>query len=236
MSAMNEWHNIASGRIFILGNAPSLADHRELFPALGREATFSCNGMSMHPDWLGFTPTYYGVTDIREWGWLDRLVPHQWQCPAFNVQFEDWPAHDAYITVPKAPDNIQVHSHGMAGLDETLPPVPTGRITPLTLMQLIAWMGYEEMYLLGSEMTRSYCYNPEATHSVRGHEFPADKNPKHQIAAQRCAERMRADLEAHGRAVYDCSPVGLFNGRSPQRRGVRVRQIWEYRDLAEVLA
>jgi len=233
---MLPYHNIAEGkRIFVLGNGPSLLTHD--LTKLAGEDTFCCNSIG---EWeaLPFAPTYYGVSDLWEYKWLERnRFPHWGRTERFNVRFQGWPDHDAFLNVEKAPDSIQVFSHGCVGLTDTLPAIPTARTTPLTLAQLALWMGYTDIYMMGIEQTRGYAYDPEAIVSMTGrHSFPIDKNPKYQLGIQRCAKRMREDMESAGRHIYDMTPEGLLNGRSASRRNVPVMEILEYRDYEEVLA
>ena len=231
---MNEWHNIAEGRIFILGTGPSLGEQLPLLHKLAGEATFGCNSL---PKWdlLPFTPTYYGVTDIRYQSDMDRLVFPSMKMHRFNVQWDgDEPHNDAFIRVAK--DRAEnVASVGFTGTGDVLPPIPSGRTSPITLAQLAAWMGYREFYFLGIEQTRGYVHDPNATMSMTDRQkFPLDKSPRYQLAIQRCAERMRQDMEAAGGAVYDCTPGGLLNETGSSRRSVPHRTILPYRALEEV--
>lgn len=235
---MAPYHNIASGRIFILGNGPSLLEQLPLLERLRGEATFCCNSMGRW-DALPFEPTYYGLSDIDKHEWLERnRFPHWKNTLRFNVRFKGWPDHEDFLSVEKASDSVQVKNSGTVGFEDVLPPIPTARTTPLTLLQLAAWMGYREFYYLGIEQTRGYAYEPDRLVSMRGHQaFPLDKNPKYQLAIQACAERMRADVEAFGGHLYDCTPGGLLNrtGQEFRRRGVPWREVLPYQELSEVL-
>ena len=231
-----DFHNIHVGeRVFILGNGPSLLTH-DLRP-LANEYTFGCNSIGEWAE-MPFEPTYYGLSDIQEWKWLDHNNFQQWKDVArFNVQFEGWATHDAYYNVVKAHDSYQASVEGFCGFDDTLPAIPTARSTPMTIAQLAIWMGFREFYFLGYENTRGYVYEPDRTVSMRGHQlFNIDKNVKYSLAIQRNARRLREDLEAQGGCVYDCTPEGFLNGLGPPRRGIGTPQIWEFRELSEVLS
>lgn len=234
---LDELHNIASGRIFVLGNGPSLLEQVHLLPQLTDEATFCCNSMGEW-DSLPFEPTYYGVSDIDDPKWLARNLFPQWkETLRFNVRWPHMPDHESYVNIEKARDGISVASHGTEGLADDLHPIPTARTTPLTLVQLALWMGYRNVYCLGIEQTRGYVYEPERTVSMTGrHAFPLDKNPKYQTAIQRNAERMRADIEETGGTMVDCTPGGLLNETcNIPRRGIAHRVILPYQELSEVL-
>lgn len=238
MANLNDYHNASSGRCFMVGNGPSLLEQLHLLPLLKDETTFCCNSIGEW-DELPFEPTYYGVTDLSDYKWLERnRFPHWKKTLRFNVQFVDWPEHPDFQTVQKAPDNVQVDPYGTVGMDETLPPIPTARTTPLTLGQLALWMGHRELFYIGIEQTRGYAYDVDATMSMTGrHAFPLDKNPKYQTAIQRNAAQMRKDIEAHGGRIVDCTPGGLLNvtGKDIPRRNVPWRDVLPYESLESVL-
>jgi len=236
---LNERHNTCSGRIFILGTGPSLIEQLPLLAKLENEATFTCNTIFAWKE-LPFTPTYYGLSDVYDQKAIDNLaltIPAETE--AFNVQ---WPGHynnERFMYVEKAHDSHQVRKDGFAGLNDILPPLPTGRTTPLTLAQLAAWFGYREFYFLGFEQTRGYCYGPDLIASgIQKVPFPIDKNPRYRIAVQHCSWRMRQDVEAVGGKVIDCTPGGLLN----RTQGAEVKHglppfvpPLEYMELADVL-
>ena len=237
---LDSFHNIASGRVFILGNGPSLIDQLPLLEHLRDETTFTCNTIFQWNE-LPFTPTYYGISDLYDQRDIDPLAEAvSMKTTAFHVQWPGYYRNDRFVWVEKAHDSHQVRNDGFVGLSDTLPPIPTGRTTPLTLSQLAAWMGYREFYLLGMEQTRGYCHDIDAVKSGasrRGMPFPLDKNPKYRIAIRQCAKRMREDLEAVGGAVYDCSPGGLLNhtGKEVHTGLPPMAPVLEYKPLEEVL-
>jgi len=200
-------------------------------------ATFVCNSVPKWED-LPFTPTYYGITDVYDQRLLDRLT-----FPEFNgmKRFHvTWPweeaRNDAFTYVEKAEEGVQMWNVGFEGFGEELPPLPTGRTTPLTNAQLAAWMGYREFYFLGIEQTlKGYAHAPETTNNMRG--LPRNTNPRYQMAVQRSFERAKADIEAAGGKIFDCTPGGLLNetGEGNQWRGIRRYTILEYVPLEEVL-
>jgi hypothetical protein len=233
-----DWRNIAEGRIFILGNGPSLVAQLPLLEQLKDKATMTCNGMTNWGD-LPFVPTYHASTDVPLRKWLDLIEGAHWTSTyRFVCQRAGEEPHPSFYIVPTEPDSIQSFSHGMAGMGKDWEDIRTARTTPLTIAQLAWWMGYRDIYYLGIEQTRGYAWNPEQTMSVnkRG-EFPLDKHIRYTWAIQRSAARMRQEIEEAGGHIYDCTPNGLLTGRSDvQRRGMSGPQhILEYRELSEVL-
>jgi hypothetical protein len=235
-------HDSAEGRgCLVLGNGPSLIGQLGLLRE-SRLPIFTCNGYGF---WVGAPePTYHGVSDVRTWGGLEKVrFPHWQRTIRFNVQFErdstgsdNWAEHEGWLTVKKAPDNIQVERHGLVGFGDELPPIPTARTTPMTLISVAIWLGYRDIYLAGVEQTRGYAWNPqETTSAIVGADFPLDKNPRYQLAVQRNAKRVREDIESHGGSIYDCTPDGLLNGRTDIQRGFAVPEILPYRSLEEVI-
>lgn len=233
-----EMHNAYKGRVFVMGNGPSLREQLPLLKRMEGEYTMGCNSLLMWRD-FPFTPAFYGVSDVPGAETLEKVVFPEHDMQRFNVAWpERWQRHDRYIYVEKAPDSVQVQTSGTVGLGDTLPPIPTGRTTPLTIAQLALWFGFTELYFLGIEQTRGYAHDPDAVISFSGRqEFPADKNPRYKLAVQRCAQRMRDDMAAEGRAIYDCTPGGFLNetGRGLHDSDAPHKNILPYRDLATVL-
>ena len=234
----DEWHNVASGRIFILGCGPSLLGQIDLLPRLDEEATMTCNGTGKW-DALPFKPTYHCTTDIPRHKWLEDVIGSWEGTDRFAFQRQGEEPHEAYYIVPTDHDGVQVFSYGMAGMGDQWENMRTARTTPLTIAQLAWWMGYREFYYLGIEQTRGYAWNPEQSISVTGRaEFPLDKSPKYLYAIQRCAKRMREEIEASGGHIYDCTPQGFLNETYPYpqtENSATQLDILEYKELSEVL-
>lgn len=232
-----DMHNTKSGRVFILGNGPSLLDQD--LTKLRDEATFCCNGF---PTWKDrpFDPTYFGVTDIYAQHYLDDRVFPEVDMMRFHISWpgDHYPTNDAFIWVEKAAESVHMDVEGFAGCGSGLPPIPTGRTSPLTNAQLAAWMGYREFYFLGIEQTRGYAYDINAVTGHRGRLFPIDSNPSYRLAIKRCGRRMREDIEAAGGKVYDCSLGGILNITGMEihgAAGIPAEDILPYVDLREVL-
>lgn len=244
------FHNIASGRMFILGNGPSLLKQYDELKKLKNEVTMTCNGMGRWAD-LPFTPHYHAVTDIPLYEWLEAAVGPWKGTVRFACQRAGEDEHPRFLTVPTAPDGIQVWSHGTVGLGDEWEDIRTARTTPLTIIQLGLWMGYRDFYLLGMDNTRGYVWAPEQTISITGRAaFPVDKSVRYAQAIQKAATRMRQDIEAAGGRLVDCTPNGFLNGLRGNRprnrriteeedglwqRGVPVRKILEHVPLEELV-
>ena len=232
-----DMHNSKSGRVFVLGNGPSLL--LDDLTSLKNEDTFTCNSFLRWHE-RPFDPTYHGITDVYDPKELE-LCAYRGQAPEtqrFHIGWpgDAYPRNDAFIWVEKAAESVHMDVVGFAGLDAELPSIPTGRTSPFTNAQLAAWMGYREFYFLGIEQTVwGYVDEPEATKTHRG--LDKNPNPKIFLAVQRCAHRMRADIEAVGGVVYDCTPGGLLNpsGAETYRRGIRKEYPLPYKSLREVL-
>jgi hypothetical protein len=221
---MPQWvqdvHNQHSGRTFIFGTGPSLVQQLPLLVPMREEVTWSVNRMRFWKD-LPFTPTYHVVAEpgpVMDWG---RSMNAVYSYPEAKQQIciNWWPVTaPGWHWMPKAPDDIQMRWEGCFGFGDTLPPIPTGWASPLTLMQVAAWMGFREFYFLGIDTTQT----GQAWDAIAGR--TAETRNIRSICE--CFERARRDIERAGAKVYDCTPGGLIN-----REG-----ILPYRDLEEVLS
>lgn len=242
----DEWHNIAkSKRLIILGNGPSLLTQIDLLPKLKDEATMTCNGIRRWAD-LPFEPTYHCVTDIPLYKWLADALGSWKNTHRFAFHRKGNDTHGGFYTVPTEQDNVQIHSHGMAGMGSAWEDMRTGRTTPLTIAQLGWWMGYRELYYIGIEQSRGYAWAPGQTISVNGRaDFPIDKNAKYLLAIQRSAVRMREEIEAKGGKIVDCTYKGFLNAQCippnsnkfqrMTENSCPIRAILPYEALEEVL-
>jgi len=181
---------------------------------MGKEFTFATNDL-LRWEGIAFTPTFHGLSEQELMPKLDRFViPERkvkWRfaCHQAEVRHADWQ------WVAKAPDDVQIDTHGMMGLGDDLPPLPTGRATPLTLgVQLGAWMGFDPIYLLGCDNTR--------TGSVLDPDKQRDRVDLAPVV--RSAQRCRQDMDKVGRSLIDCTENGGLNSVLP------------YQPLEEVLA
>ena len=231
-----QWHNVESGRVFLLGTGPSLIAQLPLLEKLRGEKTFGCNGL---PKWgaLPFDPTYYALTDVHKASELRQFVFPERHMTRFNIGWADRENISEFNWIEKARDHVQVWSHGFVGFEDMLAPIPTGRTSPLTMCQLAAWLGFREFYFLGIEQSQyGYCFDPSATMSVRGMDLGTGRGQKYLLAVQRCFTKARETIEANGGKIYDCTPGGFLNDTcSFKRRGVPQKAILPYKSLEEVL-
>ena len=229
----------AGERAFIVGCGPSLLKQIDILPMLKDELTFVCNGW---PHWedAPFEGTYYCLTDVKE-GHGPML---QWPDHNFKRILIDFPQRNnredmpEFIYVEKAIDSKQMAEYGFVGLTDTLPALPTGWTTPLTAMQVAAWMGVREFYLIGCDFTDSgYAWDPDASkewHLPNGHHY-REFTYRSAMGVWQSAERARADIEQAGGSFIDCTPQGYLN---PTAKGPFPSQSHKglgYKPLEEVL-
>lgn len=213
-------------RAFIVGSGPSLHQQVDTLPALsdGRELVFTCNKL---PQWkeCPFVPKFHCITEPNHLVHRGRHECPEWEAQGTIKLAMHWSTEylghvvekNNWKWVAKAPDDIQVRKDGFQGLDDFLPPLPTGYTSPLSVAQLAAWMGCPEIIFLGIDMTdEGYVFNATQQRGI---------SPKTLNGIRECFIRARRDIEETGRKVYDCTPGGLLN----------MERILEYAPLEEVL-
>jgi hypothetical protein len=221
---IDEAHNTYSGRVFIFGTGPSLVEQQPLLGRLQNEWTWTVNRMRTW--WakgqLPFIPSHHLVTEPGPCSvmWGSRMLSAYDFPEARNrIAINWWPVTaEGWLWCPKAPDDVHMRWVGFHGLDDTLPPLPTGWASPLTAAQLACWMGHTEIYFLGIDTTQEgQAWDPIAGRTLY------ERNIR---SICESFERARMDIERAGRKVYDATPNGRINQEG----------ILEYRDLAEILA
>ena len=184
----------------MVGTGPSLQQQLPLLKHLSNEDTFGCNSLILWKD-LPFRPTFYGYGE-SPWHTIERLSALV--SNSTNFQFHVWPYEMQQL--PRSVTWVNVVSrrtsiteHGFVGLNDKFAPLHFGYTSPLTLAQIAAWIGYQEIYFLGIDLTAvGQLYDPSfdrvgrASQSVILHNF----------------ERATADMKACGRSMYDCTPNG----------------------------
>lgn len=223
---MPQWvldaHNKKSGRVFLMGTGPSLIGQIPILKHLAREETWTVNRMRRFYEsgGLPFAPTVHLVAEpgpIMDWG---RIINPIYDFPeATNrIAINWWPVTaKGWLWCPKAPDDVQMRWEGCFGMDDIFPPIPTGWASPLTALQLAAWMGYTEFYFLGCDTTQM----GQAWDAERGR----TGNERNIRSILECFDAARRTCKLHDRLIFDCSTGGRLN-----KEGVL-----EYRDLADVL-
>jgi hypothetical protein len=213
-------HNTHVGeRVFIFGTGPSLIDQLSLLKMIGKEHTVTCNRVKRWKE-IPFTPWLHAVTEpgpFLAWG---RAVGESFQFPEatnkigccwFPVDIPGW------NWLPKAPDDIQVRWQGAFGMGDYLPPIPTAWASPLTIAQLLLWMGFSELYILGTDVSQMG--------QVWDREKGTTKYPRNIRSIIECADRLRSQVWLGGRKIWDLTPGGRMN----------VEGAMPYRELRDVL-
>ncbi len=216
---LEDVHNKYSGRCFLFGTGPSIVKQLPLLRKMKDEYVFTCNRMKRWDD-FPLNPFVHCVTEPQpflEWG--STIVPDYDHPRAQNrVGCMWWPIRvPGWLWLPKAPEEIQMRWHGVKGFDEQFCAVPTGWASPLTILQLAAWMGFREFYFLGCDTSQ----DGQAWDVTNGRTV----YPRNIRSILECFDRARIDIKLAGAKVYDCAPGGRLNQEG----------VLEYMDLAEVL-
>jgi hypothetical protein len=204
----------AGERLFICGNAPSLADGYNL---LRDERVFCCNFFSLWQE-AEFKPTIYGLTEPMHSGGDDRRdlgegTPHR-----LCLTQHELSDRDDWVWLPKR----QPHSHAEMIQDGGLvdeAPFHTGANTPMNIgIQFGAYMGFTEFYLLGIELSGGAHLRPAVYGGIeQERRFYEDIRTKPAYDApfliqgyNRCLD----DLAAQGKTLVNCTPSGFLKDRS----------------------
>lgn len=217
---LDDVHNRYTGRCFVFGTGPSLVEQLDLLKQLDGEPVITCNRMR---NWKDFplTPFIHCVTEphpVLNFG--RRIAPYADFPGAQNKVVCMWWRCDVpgWLYIPKAPDDIQVRWQGAFGMGDHLPPIPTAWASPLTISQLLLWMGFTEIIILGCDTTQEgQAWDPK---------FGRTQQPRNIRSIVESADRLRAHIQKGGRQIWDATPGGRLN-----REGAL-----PYRDLAEILA
>jgi glycosyltransferase involved in cell wall biosynthesis len=145
-------------RCFVIGNGPSL--NRTDLSKLEGEVTFAVNGFFLKMPELGWHPTFYVVEDhlVAEdrAPWINRL----------KGPTKLFPAYLGYA-FPEADDTIffnhrprKSYPHGFDFSLDAAEVTYTGCTVTFTVLQLAAYLGFEEIYLVGVDA--DYAIPPDA--------------------------------------------------------------------------
>lgn len=215
-------------RAFVLGSGPSLRDEADALLYLEHEQTIVCNEVA-YWDGLPFTPKFYALGEAQGY---DGPWDVPWAIPKFALSHVpiSWPD---WIWIPMVEERIS--GHGMVGLDHELAPLRTGYTVVLDIVQFACWMGFDEIYLLGAEQTRSgYAHDEDGD---RGRVFRVDRFYNlHMERLQRNLARMAEEMGLQGRQLVDCTQGGFFNGTGAERDWpVPHKAVLPFKPLAEVV-
>ncbi len=194
--------NTKSGRLFVIGNGPSLMEQVDLMPQMNKEDTFVVN--NFFRKYQPFTPTYYAANFV-EWKEkrIDPVPGPSYVISGLRFFLNSGPFTDTpgWIQVQKDRSNANV---GVLGLGETvLTTIPTCATSPYVMAQLGGWMGYDEIYFLGCEQTNGYWYDKTAH---RPHANWLDRINGKSWAI------LKEQYTKAGKEIWDCTPNGLLNG------------------------
>lgn len=210
-------HNTLTGRTFLFGTGPSLRAQLPLLRHMRAEQTWTVNRMRQW-DNLPFKPFHHVVAEPGPIAAFGAVIAPLYDYPvALNRVAVNWWKVTApgWLWVPKAPDDVQMRWDGFYGLGDTLPPLPTGWASPLTVAQLAAWMGFTEFYFLGIDTTQvGQAWDVEQGRTAK---------PRNIRSILECFDRARRDIQRAGRKVYDCTPGGRIN----QEGALEYRDLWE---------
>lgn len=134
-------------RCFLIGNGPSL--NQTDLSVLKDEVTFAVNGFFLKMDHLDWSPTFYCVEDhlVAEdrAPWINQLKGPIKLFPAYlGYQFPPAPDTIFYNHRPRVS-----YPHGFDFSREADKITYTGCTVTFSLMQLAAYLGFEEIYLIG---------------------------------------------------------------------------------------
>ncbi len=203
-------HNTASGRIFMLGTGPSLLEQTHELLALREEPTFCTNRLGLW-EWLPFTPRYYGVSKpdmIKDVGLQGSTTQH----------FILWPADLGILGwqwVPRIKSRLRTLRHApFQGFGDGFERMGSAMAAPITWLQLAAWMGYRQFYILGCELSDGYVF---------GGRQRTPQAVRNEPRILECAQIAKQAIEEAGGSLVDCTPDG------------KLHSVLEYQPLAEVL-
>lgn len=200
--ALQDLHGKYSGRVFILGNGPSLL--KQNLSSLDKENTWMCNNWiawDKHEELFG--PTHYTVSYQVFMEWVDTFAgtPPVWKERFLHYIIDPMDLIEVSGWVHVQVDNLD----SSPALTEPLLTLQHGGSTPHINAQLAAWMGYTEIYMLGCEQTDGYVYDPEANRQ-------ANKSAGFYIRQkQQLFEDLAGQLYNQGVNLRDCTPDGALN-------------------------
>ena len=178
MSDFQDVKSTHTGRIFLIGNGPSLNEVTdEQWKKLHDEYTFTG---SRWFDWdRAFSPSFFILTERKQNSdWLSHGY-HNKVSAGIKFWVAWQPAPKGWVSLPQPPSNAHdVLNYGLLGgltgkCTEGVEKhhMHHGKDTPLAMMQVASYMGFSEMYLLGCETTtvgEIYDANRQRTSHVAG--------------------------------------------------------------------
>lgn len=154
-----------TGRLFVVGNGPSLLQLKpRQIKALNKEFMFMG---SRYCDWDGATlaPSFYIMTERRQavhWIETGKYRQASASIAKFWVAWQPTPSDD-WVTIPQPPSNAHdILNYGLRGglegtcsngIDPGHPHMHHAKDSGLAAVEVGAFLGFSEIYLLGCETT-----------------------------------------------------------------------------------
>lgn len=210
---LQQYRNLYAGhRVFIIGTGPSLKlVPRSLLERLADEYTFGVN-LVLRCD-LPFLPSMLGIM-ISEWHWVDgkgidwmidqlketkggdgKLPPLRFyahEIPMNGLEKAGW----QYV---RCFQGKRVEDGAFGGLDTYLRRIGFGYSVIIAAVQIVCWLGFDPIYLLGCDGTNS------------GHAYAETKELDErgdQTYFHICAERAEREMMKAGRTLLDLTEGG----------------------------
>lgn len=212
-------------RCFLIGNAPSLTfdDLRKLKD----EKTFGCNSLCLAFKELGFSTTYFCFEDWKVYKKHRDIID--------SLKLENVFYHTRYICMKEklplwekaVPYNLFPHLNYKGGKVRKFSTKPYKKIydgftVVYVMMQIAAFMGFKEMYILGVDC--DYTHGKNSNHfagsDTEGVTFrEVNWAP---IKMNEAFEKARGFAQKHGIRIYNCTRGGKL-------------EVFERKDLDDVL-
>ena len=191
-----------SGRIWIIGNGPSLRGQWETLGRMNDEPTFVVNSFFREPP-PGLRPTFYAANYVV---WKEGRVKPTPETNQVSSGLRFFLNSGPYLAVPGWVMVLKKNAapgEGVLGLgEEVLHRIPSSATSPYVMAQLAGWMGFNEIYFLGCEQTDGYFYDREE-HRDTPYFLDRFKGERWRI--------LKRKYEAAHIKVRDCTPGGLLN-------------------------
>ncbi len=207
-SYIQELHNKYEGRIFIIGNGPSLLTQD--LTSLSIEHTFVCNNFFKWKE-APFIPDFYAVNyqELKK-GRIDPIPKdHDIQTGMrfiLNSGEEPEDTEPGWMMVYKANFfeeliNDREGKPEFQGLNSPMLRVPSSATSPLVMACLAIWLGFREIYFLGCEQTSNYVFNKN----------DGQRWPILDMYGGFRWQRFYEYFTEKGLVISDCTPNGLLN-------------------------
>ena len=196
---INDHKGLYSGRCFIVASGPSLKSmHMDRLAMLEHEYTFAISSL-MRWDALPFTPSFYMSQEIRFWWFYQKLLD-QLRYPGLklhaNIYSKELP--EPWVLIRNDP-NKQLDKGHFNGFEDRLDWVAGhGGSATLIATQILAFMGFTELYLLGCDgNTSGYVWDSQAPRNLEDTQL-----------FLKCTKIVHEILKANNVSLIDLTPNG----------------------------